>query len=205
MELNQWACSWILWLIFCTLVFTDFNTYVFSYSQVYILIWNLEFLVWLWSLSICAMRVTFLWFLWSLTRTYKFLALVLLQVAWFVKTSKETVMCDISLVSTTCCATFQMLSVSLEPLILLCAWSESTNGCLLHCRKSGSHQVANASFLRYLSTSTTFVLILFPYFLKECVPCPCFVSHHFLLSLKLYTVLYIMSTFSSHMCPTLTF
>ena len=47
----------------CTLVFTDFNTYVFSYFQVYILIWNLKFLVWLWSLSVRATRVTFLWLL----------------------------------------------------------------------------------------------------------------------------------------------
>ena len=46
----------------CTLVFSDFNTYVFSCFQVYILIWNLKFLVWLWSLF-ASTRITFLWFL----------------------------------------------------------------------------------------------------------------------------------------------
>lgn len=77
-------------------------------------------------------------------------------------------MCDISLVSTTCCATFQMLSTSLEPpdpfvcLIQVDKWMSPP------LQKKWKSSGGECLVLRYLSTSTTFVLILFPYFLKVC-------------------------------------
>lgn len=79
-------------------------------------------------------------------------------------------MCDISLVSTICCATFQMLSVS-RALWSFCVPDQSRQMMSPTLQKSEVTVWLMPRFLRYLSTSTTFViLILFPYFLKECVP-----------------------------------